>query len=77
MPPTPFPAPSRGLSLSTLEPLRARIASLTAHGGLTGVPQVSVPGATVNGLPVGLSLVGAPGTDATLVALARALEAHR
>jgi amidase len=77
MPTTPFPAPSRGLSLSTLEPLRARIASLTAHGGLTGVPQVSVPGATVNGLPVGLSLVGAPGTDATLVALARALEAHR
>jgi amidase len=77
MPTTPFPAPSRGLSLSTLEPLRARIASLTAHGGLTGVPQVSVPGATVNGLPVGLSLVGAPGTDATLVALARTLEAQR
>jgi amidase len=77
MPTTPFPAPSRGLSLSTLEPLRARIASLTAHGGLTGVPQVSVPGATVNGLPVGLSLVGAPGTDTTLVALARALEAQR
>jgi amidase len=77
MPTTPFPAPSRGLSLSTLEPLRTRIASLTAHGGLTGVPQVSVPGATVNGLPVGLSLVGAPGTDATLVALARTLEAQR
>jgi amidase len=77
MPTTPFPAPPRGLALATLEPLRARITSLTAHGGLTGVPQVSVPGATVDGLPVGLSLVGAPGTDATLVAVARALEAQR
>jgi amidase len=77
MPTTPFPAPGKGLSLTTLEPLRARITSLTAHGGLTGVPQVSVPGATVDGLPVGLSIVGAPGTDATLVAVARALEAQR
>jgi amidase len=77
MPTTPFPAPRKGLPLTVLEPLRARITSLTAHGGLTGVPQVSVPGATVDGLPVGLSLVGAPGTDATLVALARALEAQR
>jgi amidase len=76
MPTTPFPAPPRGLSLTALEPLRARITSLTAHGGLTGAPQVSVPGATANGLPVGLSLVGPPGTDATLVALARALEAQ-
>jgi amidase len=77
MPTTPSPAPGKGLSLTTLEPLRARITSLTAHGGLTGVPQVSVPGATVDGLPVGLSIVGAPGTDATLVAVARALEAQR
>jgi amidase len=77
MPTTPFPAPRRGLALAALEPLRARIGCLTAHGGLTGVPQVSVPGATVDGLPVGLSIVGAPGTDATLVAVARALEARR
>ena len=72
MPTTPFPAPRRGLSLSALDPLRARITALTAHGGLTGVPQVSLPGATVDGRPVGLSIVGAPGADATLVAVARA-----
>ena len=39
-----------------------------------GVPQVSVPGATVNGLPVGLSIVGARGSDAALIAVATALE---
>ena len=31
-------------------------------------------GATVDGLPVGLSIVGAHGKDATLVAVAKALE---
>ncbi|HKS88564.1 MAG TPA: amidase [Stellaceae bacterium] len=73
LPTTPFPAPRCGLSLSTLDPLRDRITALCAHGGLTGVPQVSIPGATVDGLPVGLSLVGGRGTDASLVAVARAL----
>ena len=77
MPTTPFPAPQKGLPLSVLGPLRARLGCLTSHGGLTGVPQVSVPGATVDGLPVGLSIVGARGSDASLVAVARALEARR
>jgi amidase len=77
MPTTPFPAPRKGLSLATLEPLRARIACLAAHGGLTGAPQVSLPGAAVDGLPVGLSVLGARGSDAALVAVARAIEASR
>jgi amidase len=77
MPTTPFPAPRKGLSLTTLDALRGRISCLTAHGGLTGVPQVSVPGATVDGLPVGLSILGAHGSDATLVGVARALEVAR
>jgi amidase len=75
MPTTPFPAPRKGQSLTALDPVRARISCLTSHGGLTGVPQVSVPGAAVDGLPVGLSILGARGSDATLVAAARALEA--
>ena len=74
MPTTPFPAPKKGLPLTTLNPLRARISCLTSHGGLTGVPQVSLPGATVGGIPVGLSIVGARGSDAALVAVARAME---
>ena len=77
LPTTPFPAPRKGLPLATLDPLRSRITCLTAHGGLTGVPQVSLPGASVNGLPVGLSIVGGYGSDATLVAVARAMEAAR
>jgi amidase len=77
LPTTPFPAPLRGQSLSALGPARDRILCLCALGGLTGVPQVSVPGATVEGLPVGLSILGAPGSDAMLVAVARALEDAR
>jgi amidase len=70
LPTTPFPAPRKGLPLATLEPLRARISCLTSHGGLTGAPQVSLPGATADGRPVGLSIVGARGSDAELVAVA-------
>jgi amidase len=77
LPTTPFPAPRKGLPLGVLDPLRARITCLAAHGGLTGVPQVSVPGAEVNGLPVGLSILAARGADATLVAVARALAGAR
>ena len=77
MPTTPFPAPLKGQPVLALEPVRARILGLAAHGGLTGVPQVSVPGAEVDGLPVGLSIIGAPGTDATLVALAASMERSR
>lgn len=73
MPTTPFPAPLKGLSLPVLGPMRDRITCLCAHGGLTGVPQVSVPGSEVDGLPIGLSIVGGRGADAMLVAVARHL----
>ena len=73
MPTTPFPAPRRGLPVCELDQIRDRILCLCAHGGLTGMPQVSIPGATVGGAPVGLSVLGARGSDATLVALAQAL----
>jgi amidase len=75
MPTTPFPAPRKGLPLATLEMLRPRIGCLAAHGGLTGVPQVSLPGATVQGRPVGLSILGARGSDAALIAVAQAMAA--
>ncbi len=74
LPTTPFPAPQRGEPLSVAGIRRDRILCLCAHGGLTGMPQVSIPGATVDGLPVGLSIVGCRGEDASLVAVARALE---
>ena len=72
LPTTPFPAPETGLPLPVLDPLRARIGCLCAQGGLAGHPQVSLPGAVVDGLPVGLSIIGARGADAALAAVARA-----
>jgi amidase len=74
LPTTPFPAPAKGQAISALDIVRDRITCLAAHGGLTGVPQVSIPGTTVNGLPVGLSIIGAHGQDAMLVAVAKAVE---
>ncbi|MBE7199751.1 MAG: glutamyl-tRNA amidotransferase, partial [Parafilimonas terrae] len=74
LPTAPFPAPLRGLPLGALNPLRERIACLTSHGGLTGVPQVNLPGAHVDGAPVGLSILGARGSDLDLIRLAVALE---
>lgn len=74
LPTTPFPAPPVNQRLSQLDPMRDRITCLCAQGGLAGHPQVSLPGATVDGLPVGLSIIGPRGSDATLVAVARALE---
>ncbi|MBS0223126.1 MAG: amidase [Proteobacteria bacterium] len=77
LPTTPFPAPLVGQPLSVLDPLRDRITCLCAQGGLAGHPQVNLPGATVGGLPVGLSIIGARGSDASLVAVARALAAQK
>jgi amidase len=76
LPTTPFPAPLVGQPLSVLDPLRDRITCLCAQGGLAGHPQVSLPGSAVDGLPVGLSIIGPRGSDAMLVSVARALEAQ-
>ena len=73
MPTTPFPAPEKGQPLSARDPLMDSLRNLCSHGGLTGVPQISLPGATVGPLPVGLSIVGGRGSDMTLVAVACAL----
>ena len=74
LPTTPFPAPRKGLAVHELMPLRERISCLTSHGGLTGVPQVSIPGATIDGAPVGLSIIGRRDSDLELVQVAVAME---
>jgi amidase len=73
MPTTPFPAPEKGQPLSARDPLMDSLRNLCSHGGLTGVPQISLPGTTVGPLPVGLSIVGGRGSDMTLVAVACAV----
>ena len=77
LPTTPFPAPPVGLPLSRHNDVGLRITSLTAIAGLSGFPQLSVPGGRVEGRPVGLSLVGPPGSELRLAALAKALEDSR
>lgn len=74
IPTTPFPAPKAGLPLDVLTPLRDQILCLCAQGGLAGHPQISIPGAKVEGRPVGLSLIAARGADALLIRTALALE---
>jgi amidase len=74
LPTTPFPAPRKGLPLREKNTLRDQILCLCAHGGLTGMPQLSIPGTTVDGIPVGLSIIGGRGTEASLVAVAIAME---
>ena len=76
LPTTPFPAPVRGLGVAALAGPRDRISCLTSHGGLTGVPQVNLPGALVDGAPVGLSIVGGRGSDLDLLAVARSFAAN-
>ena len=43
------------------------------HRGIAGAPQITLPIANIDGLPVGLSLVGPVGSDEMLLALAEEL----
>jgi amidase len=52
---------------------RADTLLLTCIAGLAGAPVVVAPGAVVDGLPVGLALVGAPGSDLSLLRWAAAV----
>jgi amidase len=73
LPTAPRVAPRRGQPRSVMGPLRSHVLTLTCIAGALGAPQLSVPLASVDGLPVGLSFIAAPGRDQTLLALARAL----
>jgi amidase len=71
LPTAPMPAPPRGQRLSTQRSQLSRIITLTCTAGLTGAAQFNLPLAEVDGLPVGLSLMGARGSDEVLIAFAR------
>jgi amidase len=73
LPTMPDIAPLRAAPESSLEDYRNRAIRLLCTAGLAGVPQLSLPLATREGAPFGLSLLGAAGTDRALVALAERL----
>ena len=73
-PTSPVVAPPRDQPLSGKRASQVRIIRLTCMGGTTGRPQLSLPLAEVDGLPVGLSLMGNRGDDEALIAFALEVE---
>jgi amidase len=69
------PAPLRGLPASAKKDVQGRLSRLTCIAGTTGRPQLSMPLVEVNGLPVGLSIMGDRGSDEALIGFARKIEA--
>ena len=69
-PTSPCPAPLLTAGLAEQDAVRQATMGVTAIAGFCGLPEVTLPVATVNGAPVGLSLVAGPGQDRALLALA-------
>jgi amidase len=70
LPTAPFPAPKRTILYAEIDAQRDRILAGTCIAGLSGFPQLNLPVGTVEGGPVGLSILGAAGTDRMLLDLA-------
>jgi len=70
LPTAPFPAPKRTIRYAEIDAIRDRILAGTCIAGLSGFPQVNLPVATVDGGPVGLSILGPAGSDRMLLDLA-------
>jgi len=75
MPTVPDIAPPVNAPPASTDDFRARAMGLLCIAGLARLPQVNLPLATLDGCPLGLSLVAARGNDALLLALAARLEA--
>ncbi|MEP6567601.1 MAG: amidase [Mesorhizobium sp.] len=60
-----------GMSGDELESYRSRSISMLCSAGLSGLPQVSIPMAEIDGLPFGISLLGPQDSDLSLLALCR------
>lgn len=74
LPSAPGPAPFKNATGEAVEVFRQRAQRLTCIAGLSGLPQISIPASTVDGAPIGISLIAPPGRDLDLLALAVTLE---
>jgi amidase len=67
------PAPRLDATAEALADHRGRTLQVTAPAGLAGLPQIALPVATVEGVPLGLGLIGPKGSDRMLLDFAVAL----
>lgn len=73
MPTVPALAPLLTSTSAELDLYRARVMSFTCIAGLGGLPEISIPAGSADGVPVGISLIGWPGADEILLELAISL----
>jgi len=76
LPTAPGIAPKRGASGDELNDFRARAMELLCTAGLAGLPQITLPLASLENCPLGLSLVGRRGSTLELLTLAEDLAAN-
>jgi len=76
LPTAPGPALSRTAGAAEIGTFYAQALALTAAAGHAGLPQLSIPAArTASGCPLGLSMIGWPGSDAAMLQIAASWEA--
>jgi amidase len=76
LPTSPAAAPGMDTGMTELDNFRTRVMRLTCTAGLAGLPQMSVPAATLGGRPIGLSFIGWAGGDEALLDLAVVVSRH-
>lgn len=68
-----LPIDAAAVGGKSIEAVRRSTLQLTCIAGIAGLPAVNVPLSTGDGLPCGVSLIGAAGSDAALISLAGTL----
>jgi amidase len=71
LPTVPGLAPLKATPIEEIEIYRDRALSILCISGLSGVPQVTLPLASFEGAPLGVSLMSAKGTDRALIDIAK------
>ena len=73
LPTAPGIAPLRNTPPEQLDDFRNMALQLLCIAGLSGTPQISIPGQLASGHPIGVSIVGSLGSDLALLDLCNCL----